>query len=292
MGVAAYERARTGCTVLRFDGAKPMAVDRRGGAVGFVGDYGAVEAICLAGGSLYGLEAAAGAAAALWEERQHSWSFLDIALVSGGIIFDFARRAGGGHDTAAYPDKALGRAATEAALPLSVPVGATGAGTSAGVGAGFDYAGSEPGGQGAAFGRLRGAGVLVVTVVNAMGAIHGRDGRVVRGMRTASGSRSSYADDLRRRVDEGEPLSPQRGNTTLTVVVTDAALSGHALTQLGRQVHASMARAIQPFHTMDDGDVLWTVSTGVREGTDIPPTALGVHAGELAWDAVLRAVDA
>jgi L-aminopeptidase/D-esterase-like protein len=57
-----------------------------------------------------------------------------------------------------------------------------------------------------------------------------------------------------------------------------------------------MARAIQPFHTPDDGDTFFTTSTGeigaddVDLGFDIDSTfstALGVVASELAWDAVL-----
>lgn len=35
------------------------------------------------------------------------------------------------------------------------------------------------------------------------------------------------------------------GNTTLTAVITDARLDAVSLGQLGRQVHTSMARAIQ-----------------------------------------------
>ena len=81
------------------------------------------------------------------------------------------------------------------------------------------------------------------------------------------------------------------GNTTLTVVVTNASLDERALRRLGRSVHSSLARAIQPFHTADDGDVLFAVTTGGVEAS-LSLTALSVLAGELAWDAVLRAVAA
>ena len=47
-------------------------------------------------------------------------------------------------------------------------------------------------------------------------------------------------------------------HTTLTVLVTNVAFPRELLRQLGRQVHSSMARAIQPFHTPEDGDVLFT----------------------------------
>ena len=48
-----------------------------------------------------------------------------------------------------------------------------------------------------------------------------------------------------------------------------------------------MARAIQPFHTPDDGDLLFTVSTGEVPGEEINSTALGIVASELTWDAIL-----
>jgi L-aminopeptidase/D-esterase-like protein len=64
-------------------------------------------------------------------------------------------------------------------------------------------------------------------------------------------------------------------------------LDHRSLRQLGRQVHASMARAIQPFHGLNDGDVLFAVTTGAVEAPSLPVTTLGVFASELAWDAVL-----
>jgi L-aminopeptidase/D-esterase-like protein len=95
-------------------------------------------------------------------------------------------------------------------------------------------------------------------------------------------------------------------HTTLSVLVTNVALPRELLRQMGRQVHSSMARAIQPFHTPDDGDTFFTVSTGeiapddidstfsTALGVDIDSTfstALGVIASELAWDAVLSSFE-
>ena len=56
-----------------------------------------------------------------------------------------------------------------------------------------------------------------------------------------------------------------------------------------RQVHSSMARAIQPCHTGDDGDALWMVSTAEVELPQWSLTGLGVVASEVVWDAVLSA---
>jgi L-aminopeptidase/D-esterase-like protein len=84
---------------------------------------------------------------------------------------------------------------------------------------------------------------------------------------------------------------PAGGNTTLTVLVTNISMSSFALRQLGREVHSSMSRAIQPFHTATDGDVFYTVSTGEVDGQEhLIQGGLGVLASELAWDAVLAAI--
>jgi L-aminopeptidase/D-esterase-like protein len=84
--------------------------------------------------------------------------------------------------------------------------------------------------------------------------------------------------------------APRPGNTTLTVLATNVALDARSLRQLGRQVHASMARAIQPFHTPVDGDVCFAVTTAEVADDDLDVVALGVIASELAWDAVLSSV--
>jgi hypothetical protein len=128
VGVAEYEDGPTGCTVFEFPGSAATAIDVRGGPVGKIGDYGWNHAICLAGGSLPGLEAAAGVSAELWERRGRS---LDgLPLVSGAIIFDY-----GGRENRIRPDMALGRAALSAAREGIFPLGARGRrGASPGVG--------------------------------------------------------------------------------------------------------------------------------------------------------------
>ena len=86
-------------------------MDVRGGSPGTLGShYEWVHAICLAGGSLYGLEAATGVAAEIFARRDYATGWLDIPLVAGAIVYDWGSR-----DNAVYPDKALGRAALRAA---------------------------------------------------------------------------------------------------------------------------------------------------------------------------------
>lgn len=294
IGIAEYEEGPTGCTVLHVEGGADCEVDVRGGAPGLLGGYPRVDAISLAGGSLYGLEAATGVTSRMLAERDGAVGWGKIALVSGAIIYDF-----GGRANSIYPDKALGSAAYGAAQAGTFPLGARGAGRSAAVGkfAAYPDYEREPGGQGAAFAMVGGARVFIATVVNALGVIVDRQGRVVRGLRhRTTGVRhhprevlvpiASAAADV---PATAESTVATTENTTLTVLVTDQPMPPLLLRQLGKQVHSSMARAIQPFHTLHDGDILFALSTGAGTAS-VDPFVLAEAASDLAWDAVLQAV--
>jgi len=288
IGVAEYDEGPTGCTVFLFPDGAASSIDIRGGSPGVSGaGYDAVHAVCLAGGSLYGLEAAAGVAAELLARRDYRTGWLEIPLVAGAIIFDWGPR-----DNAIYPDKELGRAALRAARAGVFPLGPRGAGRSATAGKLFAYEEGEPAGQGGAFRQVGETKVAVFTVVNAVGAIVDRDGNVVLGhYDRQSGLRRPLVPGVEERLAGGRPVRPPPGNTTLTVVATNLLLDPRQLRTLGRQVHASMARAIQPFHALEDGDVLFAITTGTVESDPLlDTTALGVVASELAWDAVLSVV--
>lgn len=286
VGVAEYDEGPTGCTVFHFPKGALTAIDVRGGYPGIAGNYEWNHAICLSGGSLLGLEACSGVTAELFAKRDFSTEWGGIPLVSGAIIYDYGPRG-----NAIYPDKALGRAAIRAAVPGRFPLGRRGAGRSATVGKLFDFAETEAGGQGGALRQFGETKVAVFTVVNALGAVVDRAGTVVRGnLNRATGTRSHPAERLERMLEAGGGAPPPAGNTTLTVLVTNQRLSSMQLRQLGRQVHSSMARAIQPFHGMEDGDVLFAVTTNEVENAVLSETKLGVAAAEVAWDAVLSAV--
>lgn len=284
IGVAEYDEGPTGCTVMHFEKRVLTATDVRGGSPGvFMGDAGNCHAICFAGGSLLGLEASAGVAAEIFALNGHAPGWENIPCVQGAIIFDMQG------PNSVYPDKELGRAAVRAARSGWVPLGRRGAGRAAHVGKGVGPDMSEPGGQGAAFAQYGDTKLLVVTVVNAVGAIVNREGAIVRGHRdAATGARVRLDADVARRMAAGDGAAAVTpGNTTLTALITNQRLGPRDLQQLGRQVHASMARCIQPFHTLYDGDVLFTASTWEVTNDALPTASLGALASELAWDAVL-----
>jgi len=272
IGVAEYEEGPTGCTVFHFPRPASLAIDVRGGSPGVNGQHlELINAVCFAGGSLYGLEASTGVAAELFAKRGFSTAWLDIALVSGAIIFDYGVR-----DNSIYPDKELGRAAVRVSRPGRFPLGARGAGRSATAGHGE---GAEIAGQGGAYREYGLTKVLAFAVVNAYGVIVDRAGKTVRGRPTGP-----VPGRLAR--DAAAP------NTTLSLVVTNQRLDHLQLRSLGRQVHASMARAIQPFHARWDGDVSYAVSTQEIANPDLDEVTLAELASEAMWDAILASCEA
>lgn len=290
VGTAEYDAGPTGVTVVAVPAGARTAVDRRGGAAGLSGAFPYNHAICLAGGSSFGLAAASGVFDELLRRSGHDTGFAALPVVSGAVVYDFVPR-----DNAVYPDAELGRAGLRAARSDRVAVGRVGAGVAATVGK-VDNARAEWGGQGAAYARVGPARFLVVTVLNAVGVLVDRSGRVVRGnLDPVTGTRRHPAQDHEQRLRGAAPPSGPAhrdglaGNTTLTVVVTDVRLDDHELSQFATQVHSSMHRAIQPFHTVADGDTLFAVTTDEVELPD-PSMTAGTVASELAWDAVLSVV--
>jgi L-aminopeptidase/D-esterase-like protein len=275
IGVAEDADGTTGCTVLVFDEPVAMITDVRGGRPAVVGgEHGGTTAICLAGGSLLGLEATSGVLTELWEQMGRPTGFGQIRAAAGAVIFDWRRRT-----TYTYPDHDMGRRAVRAARASIFPCGRRGAGCSA------TYNKLRPddvvyrGGQGAAFDTYANSDhaihVAAFTVVNAVGMVTDRAGKPVIG---------AVAPPPR---DDGAPI--EEGNSTVTVIATDAVLNTFELRQWSRQVHTSMARAIHPFHTTRDGDVLFAVTTG-RSQQRVDVDLFGVHTSELLWDAVMAAV--
>jgi hypothetical protein len=86
--------------------------------------------------------------------------------------------------------------------------------------------------------------------------------------------------------DKGQ-VQPNPANTTISVIVTNLKLPFFALQRLGFQIHSSMGRAIQPFATPLDGDVLFAASTDEVEDPSVDLGELGTFAGEVMWDALL-----
>ncbi|HET6348714.1 MAG TPA: P1 family peptidase, partial [Candidatus Krumholzibacteria bacterium] len=179
IGTAEYDEGPTGCTVFHFSRGATGVADVRGGAPGTVLTHreGWVDAVCMAGGSVYGLEASSGVNAELLARKQYDTDWNNIAIVSGAVIFDFNRFR---THRAVYPDKALGRAALASAHEGMFPLGPRGAGVCATVGKWLrDPYELERSGQGGAVYASGDVRVAAFVVVNAVGCLVDRHGHAV-----------------------------------------------------------------------------------------------------------------
>jgi len=58
--------------------------------------------------------------------------------------------------------------------------------------------------------------------------------------------------------------TPERANTTIAIVATDAALTKAQCQRMATAAHDGIARAIVPAHSPFDGDLVFALTTGVR----------------------------
>ena len=296
IGIGSYEAGPTGLTIFRFPNKATAAVDVRGGAPGTVNTdllrlgYARpfVDAVVFSGGSAYGEEAVTAVMTGLKDDGVRSGDLNNIGLAAGAIIYDFL-----GHRlNEIYPDKRLALAALHDLRPGVFPLGAQGAGRMAMQG-GFFGCGAHSG-QGGAFRQIGDTKVAAFAVVNAFGAITDRDGRMVSCHRDPAWGDLVKTSDLLARAAEraaAAPSGPTR-NTTISLVITNRKMGPADLQRLAVQVHTSMARAIQPFSTYEDGDTLFAVSTQEVGAPDMRPTlgAIDFIAAETMWDAILASV--
>lgn len=244
----------TGTTVVLFPDGATGSVDGRGGAPGTRETdlllpenlVQRVDAVCLSGGSAYGLAAADGVMRWLSERHQGFRVGAEphevVPIVPAAVLFDLPRSAWGNR-----PDADFGYQACENATSGPVPQGTVGAGTGA-------RAGSLKGGVGTASTIVDGFTVGALAVVNALGEPVNPD----TGDPWATGS-----------------ARPPDLNTTIGVVAVDAALAKAECRRLAMSAHDGLARAIRPSHTMFDGDTIFAVATGDRPlPEDLRPVAL------------------
>ena len=224
-----------------------------------------VDAVVLTGGSAYGLVAAHGVQR-FCAERGRGFPVGPgpgevVPIVPAAAVFDLGRGGVFGN----HPTEAMGHEAAAAAHPGPVERGVVGAGTGAVVG------GRWKGGVGSASARSGGVVVAALAVVNAVGLpVPGPAG----------------------------PVEPGPLNTTLVVVATDAALDPAETSRTATVAHDGLARALNPVHTLADGDTAFAVATGavalpperaarVRELVDLQRVA-----ADVVRDAVLDAIAA
>jgi L-aminopeptidase/D-esterase-like protein len=294
VGHFTYEARPTGCTVVLAESGAVAGVDVRGGAPGTretdlldpVATVEKVQAIVLAGGSAFGLDAASGAVR--WLE-EHGLGYATragrVPIVPAAILFDLG--IGNGK---VRPDADCGYRAAQAATDNAGAEGNVGAGAGATVGKLLGPERAMKGGLGtAALARADGLVVAALAAVNAVGSVVDPTcGKAVAGVRTEDGKSLADPRALLLAGARTTALSPAE-NTTLVVVATNAVLTKAQATKVAQMAQDGVARAIVPSHLPSDGDTAFALATGQwKEAADVG--AVGALAAEAVAQAIVRAV--
>jgi L-aminopeptidase/D-esterase-like protein len=291
VGHADDAKLASGVTAIVFDEPAVASIDVRGGGTGTRESVlldpsmtvERIDAIALAGGSAFGLEAAAGVMARLAEQgRGFAMRTARVPIVPGAILFDLLN---GG-------DKAWGRFPPYRELGYAAAVAAGGNFNLGTAGAGFGATTANfKGGVGSASATVGDITVGALVAVNAAGCV------------TVGAGPWFWAAPYEREAEFGGRGLPSplpsgalafrtKGrvaeNTTLAVVATDATLSKVQAKRLAIMAQVGIARAVRPVHTPLDGDLVFTAATGRR------PLADPIHGlaelGSAAADVLTRAV--
>lgn len=249
-----------------------------------------VNAVLLGGGSVFGLAAADGIVRSLLAEGL-GWPFGEpgqvVPIVPGAVLFDLDRGGQPGN----YPGPDEGAAAYAAAHDGPAEQGAVGAATGA-------SSGGLKGSIGTASTVLEnGTTVGALVAVNSAGSpVDPRTGELYA---TRYGIEDEFAgigvpdpDELQASLAlaAAAEASGRRGPglaTTIGVIATDATLSKAQCQKVAGMGHDGLARAINPVHTILDGDTLFALATGARPEPNLVELFDLMHA---AGDCVTRAV--
>lgn len=285
--------AVTGCTAILCPPKTVGGVDVRGGAPGtretdLLRSENLVEeinAIFLSGGSAYGLAVGDGVMGYLADNGQgymSSRGFL-VPLVAGAILFDLAI----GQNKP--PTAENGYAAAAAATSEAVLQGTVGAGTGAVCGAFGGKVTATKSGLGSASMDL-GNGLIVAALVavNAVGDVLDEQGNILAGLRDNEDSFVGMLNAMKTVVMQ-PPLPPTRENTVIGVVATNAKLTKAQANKMAQMAHDGIARAVNPSHTLYDGDAIFALATGEVAAN---AAVIGIFGAEVMARAIRNAVRA
>lgn len=283
--------ALTGCTVVICEEGATGGVDIRGGAPGtretdLLNPMNLVEklhAVLLAGGSAFGLDAAAGVMGYLEEKKiGFDVGVTTVPIVAGAVLFDLAIG-----DYRIRPDKKMGYEACENATNKPSPEGNVGAGTGATIGKFLGMSQAMKGGLGTYCLQAGDLKVGAIVAVNCLGdIIDPKTGKILAGALTSDGKSFVNTEEIM-----AQQLTQKKnlfsGNTTIGVVVTNAKLTKAQANKIASMAHNGYARSIRPAHTLVDGDTIFTMATNKVEA-DV--NVVGLLGAKVMEEAVLRGV--
>ena len=287
------KEAVTGCTAVLCETGAVAGVDVRGSAPGTretdllrpINLVEKVQAVLLSGGSAFGLDAASGVVRYL-EERGfgHETMLAKVPIVPAAILYDLNIGS-----SKIRPSAEDGYKACLAATDKEVAEGCVGAGTGATVGKILGIEKGIKSGIGTASCSIGNDLIVAALVVtNAIGdVVDHRTGKIVAGPRNEQNNGFINTVELLTAGAFTYRRNPLATNTTLGVVSTNANLTKEQVNKLAQMAQDGIARAINPCHTMYDGDAIFALSIGEKTG-DI--TVLGAAAAEVVANAITRSI--
>ena len=263
IGSAEDLQAATGCTVILSKNGTLTACDVRGAAPASrenalldpLASNNAVNAVVLSGGSAFGLACADGVMRYL-EERNIGFKTSEgvVPIVCASCIYDLAVGS-----SAVRPDASMGYKACVNAEQGLFREGSYGAGCGASAGKimGMDHAMKTGiGFYGVQAGELY---VAAVTAANPLGDIYEyRTGRRLAGCTDPQSGLPADSEEVLVSLLHADAFNK---NTTISCIMTNAALSKADLKKAAGMAHDGMARSIRPVHTAFDGDSIYVMST-------------------------------
>jgi len=291
VGHADDARLASGVTAIVFDEPAVASIDVRGGGTGTRESVlldpsmtvERIDAIALAGGSAFGLDAAAGVMAELAERgRGFAVRGARVPIVPGAILFDLLN--GGDKAWGRFPPyRELGHAAAAAAGD-KFKLGTAGAGFGA-------TTANFKGGIGSASAMVGDVTVGALVAVNAAGSVTVRQGPwfwAAPYERDAEFGGHGLPSPLPAGALAFRTKGRTGENTTLAVVATDATLTKVQAKRLAIMAQVGIAHAVRPVHTPLDGDLVFTAATCRRPAPD--PIHGLAEIGTAASDVLARAV--
>jgi L-aminopeptidase/D-esterase-like protein len=287
------KKAVTGCTVILCEAGAVAGVDIRGSAPGTretdllrpMNLVDKIHAIVISGGSAFGLDAAGGVMRYLEEQDiGYKTPVARVPIVSAAIIFDLSIG-----NPKIRPGFEEGYKACQTASDKEVSEGCVGAGTGATVGKALGIEKATKSGLGTASCKI-GDDIIVaaLVVVNAIGdVINPKTGKILAGPRSQDNKCFHNTTELLSQGIYSYRQNSLPTNTTIGVVATNACLNKEQVNKLAQMAQDGLARAINPSHTMHDGDTIFALSSGDKI-SDI--TILGSLAAEVVSNAIIRAV--
>ena len=217
-----------------------------------------VHGVFLTGGSAYGLDVGGGIMKFLEEKNVGFDVGVGVVpIVPGAVLFDLAVG-----DAKVRPDFKMGYAAAKNAREKDESMGNLGAGSGASVGKilGNDFAMKSGIGQSSV--KVGDLVVSSIVALNAMGDIFDYEkGKRIAGVYDRKNKKFLDTCTLyEKSLNDYNQFSP--ANTTISLVATNAKLTKANCNKISQMAHDGYGRSINPVHTMNDGDTIFTLASG------------------------------